>query len=197
MRHEKLRACHKRASALNVDLFHKIMESEYQAVFTASIHSAQGNLFVQLLPWPPAATRTARQHATLISGLLPFVHYFNFPASTSIWDTWAPTVNLSWASLMQAAPFVSFQFSFNAREMVSFRVLPSVFTPWATVERSLVSGGSVTSSPTLGDTKSFGPPELAPMTGVLQAMHLTKTNPKGSLKDGKQPSDATVYISAS
>mmetsp|Transcript_60820 Transcript_60820/g.121908 ORF Transcript_60820/g.121908 Transcript_60820/m.121908 type:complete len:257 (+) Transcript_60820:66-836(+) len=128
-------------------------------------------------------------------GRLPL--YGSARASSSILDTCAPTVNLSWASLMQAAPLLAFQSSFSALPMVAASVAPSVFTPRATVDKSVVSGGSATSSPTSGETKSLGPPEFAPMTGVLQAMHSTKTKPKGSLKDGKHPRFATVYISAS
>merc|ERR1712217_23679 len=98
---------------------------------------------------------------------------------------------------MQASPFVFFQFSSKAREIVAANVFPRVSTPFDTVERSWVSGGSATSSPTALVTKSFGPPEFAPITGVLHAMHSTKTKPNGSLNEGKHPKSATVYISAS
>merc|ERR1712051_621700 len=109
-------------------------------------------------------------------------------ASFNIWPTCAPTVNLSCASLNPASPLFVFQSSFRDRVIASLSVSPSVLIPAGTVDRSVVSGGSATNSPTSPDTKSLGPPEFAPITGVLHAIHSTKTSPKGSLKDGKQPS---------
>merc|ERR1719245_228919 len=80
--------------------------------------------------------------------------YGSFLTSANMFDTWAPTVNLSWASLIQASPFDFFQSSVNARDMASVNVTASVATPLGTVDKSVVSGGSVTSSPTSGVTKS-------------------------------------------
>merc|ERR1711972_715044 len=124
--------------------------------------------------------------------LLSSPHHARAFASSSILLTCAPTVNLSCASWKPASPLLLFQSSFKERVIASLSVAPSVLTPSGTVERSVVSGGSATNSPTSVVTKSFGPPELAPITGALHAIHSTKTSPKGSLNDGKQPSSETV-----
>jgi hypothetical protein len=65
---------------------------------------------------------------------------------------------------------VCFQFSSIAR-------LTAAASEAASSARSSVSG---TSTPTSGVTKSRGPPESAPITGVPQAMHSMNTRPNGS-----------------
>merc|ERR1712154_69191 len=113
-------------------------------------------------------------------------------SETSMLLTCAATVNLSWASFRHASPLIPFQFSIRQRLIASLSFPAKVRMPLGTVARSVVSEGSSTNSPTSGVTKSFGPPELAPITGVLQAMHSTNTRPKGSLNDGKHPALDTV-----
>ena len=78
----------------------------------------------------------------------------------------------------------------SAVRIVSVRSAQKRGTSWP---RPGVSG---TSSPTGSFTKSLGPPEFAPITGVPQAMHSMKTSPNGSLYEGKQPTSAQFQFAS-
>mmetsp|Transcript_28480 Transcript_28480/g.90761 ORF Transcript_28480/g.90761 Transcript_28480/m.90761 type:complete len:222 (-) Transcript_28480:833-1498(-) len=112
--------------------------------------------------------------------------------SASIAEHCAFVEKFSCTKRVQPAPFLAFQSSFNACATVLAILAPKRLEP-ASVRHS---SSSSTSTPCSGFTNSTGPPLFAPMVGQPQAMHSTKTMPKGSFQEGKSPTSDIEKSSA-